>query len=153
MHITGGRRVVFSCNLPATNCTFPKTSASFQNSSSTLPQLFFNNKKFIFNFTPDKLFVQASSLRGEGYIKDILWQHFKVVAGLLPPIITYIPISYTPCCTIARLSVKSLVLCQFRGKSIIHFKRKPYYMSFRRPKGGRISYTSTLCYQDSSLTL
>ena len=46
-----------------------------------------------------------------------------------------------------------LVLRQFRGKCFIHFKWKPYYMSFRRPKGGRISCTSTLCYRDYSLTL
>ena len=125
MHITGGRRVVFSCNLPATNCTFPKTSASFQNSSSTLPQLFFNNKKSIFNFTPDKLFVQASSLRGEGYIKDIRWQHFSELTGLLPPIIHYIPISYTHCCTVARLSVKSLVRVNLGAKVLFISSENP----------------------------
>ena len=31
--------------------------------------------------------------------------------------------------------------------------KMPLYMSFRRPKGGRISCTSTLCSRDSSLTL
>ena len=37
--------------------------------------------------------------------------------------------------------------------SIAVYSENLYSMSFRRPKGGRISSTSTLCYRDSSLTL
>ena len=45
-------------------------------------------------------------------------------------------------------AVHALIIKTF-GKRYISW----HYMSFRRPKGGRISESFTLCYRDSSLTL
>ena len=45
------------------------------------------------------------------------------------------------------------VLTKFRGNIHCYFQWKSPLVSFRRPKGGRISCTSTLCSRDSSLTL
>ena len=46
-----------------------------------------------------------------------------------------------------------LVLRQFRGNIHCYFQWKSPLVSFRRPKGGRISVASTLCSRESSLTL